>query len=260
MQMGRFTFVKWYMDCVTDAGDAAIVYCGDLQWRGLHATLGSLLESRKAAEPRTRTSLGRYTICQTANEIAMEYSRLKVKGVWQSLSPPVQQTVYQQDGGSIVWNCIQPGSRVRLRIGDRELAGLGYAECLNITLPSWQLPIRCLRWGRFVSGDHSLAWVDWQGPYSTCFAVFNGRENALLSASESEVVTDEAALKIEGGDSLRAGSLSSTILSTAPALKRLFPASLFNIREQKWKSRGTLVHSGQTSYGWVIHEVVEWEP
>jgi hypothetical protein len=248
------------MDCVTDAGEAAIVYCADLRWRGLHAMIGGLLESRNGAEPRTRTALGRHRISQTANEIAVEHRRLKVSGLWQSLSPPVQRTVYEERGGSIVWNCIQPGSRASLRIGERELAGLGYAECLTVTLPSWQLPIRCLRWGRFVSADHAFAWVDWQGPFSTRFAFLNGRESTLLSASESEVVTREAALKIEGGDSLRAGRLSSTILSGAPALKRLFPASLFNIREQKWKSRGTLAQSGRTNEGWVIHEVVEWEP
>ena len=260
MHTGPFTLVKWYMDCVSDAGEAAIVYFGDLRWRGLHATLGSVLESGAEAKARTRTSLGRYRISHDGHELMVEHARLKVSGTWQAISSPVQRTVYEEGAGSIVWNCMQPGSRVRLSIGERELAGLGYAECLNLTLPSWRLPIRFLRWGRFVSGDHALAWVDWQGPYSTRFAVLDGRACGLISASESEVVTGEASLKIETGDSLRAGRLSSTILSGAPALKRLFPASLFNIREEKWKSRGTLACSGQTSQGWVIHEVVEWEP
>jgi hypothetical protein len=185
---------------------------------------------------------------------------LKISGTWQAICSPFQRTVYEERGGSIAWNCIQPASRVRMSIGERELAGLGYAECLTVTLPSWRLPIRRLRWGRFVSGEHALAWVDWQGPYSTQFAVLDGRECCLISASESEVVTAEVSLKIEPGDSLRAGQLNSTVLSSAPGLKRLFPASLFNIREQKWKSRGTLAHSGRTSHGWVIHEVVDWEP
>lgn len=259
MPASPFTLVKWYMDCVTEAGEAAIVYCADLCWRSLHATMGSLLESRNGARPRTRTSLGRYRISQTPNEIAVEHARLNIHGLWQSLSAPVQRTVYESPGESIVWNCIQPGSRVCLRTGERELTGLGYAECLTLTLLSWQLPIRCLRWGRFVSDDHALAWVDWEGRYSARFAVLDGRESALLSASESAVVTSEAALKIEDGDSLRAGPLSATVLSGAPALKRLFPAGLFNIREQKWKSRGKLAQSGRTNEGWVIHEVVEWE-
>jgi hypothetical protein len=247
------------MDCVTDAGDAAILYCADLRWRALCASMGSVLESRADVPARTRTSLGRFRISAEANEIRVEHARLKATGTWRAQCPGVQRTVYEEAGGSIVWNCVQPASRVRMRVGDHELNGLGYAECLTLTLPSWRLPIRSLRWGRFVSEGHALAWVDWQGPYSTRFAALDGRACGLESASESEVIADGASLKIDGGASLRAGRLNSTILSGAPGLKRLFPASLFNIREQKWKSRGALACSGQMSHGWVIHEVVEWE-
>jgi hypothetical protein len=167
--------------------------------------------------------------------------------------------VYEEAGGSIVWNCLQPGSRVRVRSGDRELEGLGYAECLTVTVAPWNLPLRQLRWGRFVSAVHSLAWVDWQGEHSASLAVVDGSECKLLSVSESEVAVDGGILRIAEGVSLRGGRLRSTVLPGARALKRLFPASLFNIREQKWKSRGTLIDRGETSHGWVIHEVVEWE-
>ncbi len=259
MRTDPFTLVKWYLDCVTAAGDAAILYCADLRWRGLHATMGSLLECGAGAEARTRTVLGRHRIACNGDEIRVEHPRLKVSGRWRRVSSPVQRTVYEEPGGSIVWDCLQPSSQVQMRIGERELIGLGYAECLTLTLPSWRLPIRCLRWGRFVSVDRSLAWIDWQGEHSTRFAVFNGRECGLLAASESEVAIEGASLRIDPGDTLRSGRLNSTILAHAPALKRLFPASLFNIREQKWMSRGTLTHSGQESHGWVIHEVVNWE-
>jgi hypothetical protein len=90
-------------------------------------------------------------------------------------------------------------------------------------------------------------------------AAFDGQVCALRKISESEVAIEGAALEIAPGDSLRSGQLNSTILRGAPGLARLFPASLFNIREQKWKSRGTLGHAGQDSHGWVIHEVVDWE-
>ena len=260
MHTGPFTLVKWYMDCVTDAGEAAIVYCADLRWSVLHASIGSVLESGAGVPARTRTSLSGFRIASATEDISVQHKRLGVTGTWSGVCPGVRRSVYEEGGGSIVWNCVQPGSRVRMRVKDREFAGLGYAECLTLTLPSWRLPIRCLRWGRFVSEEHALAWVDWQGSYSTRFAVLDGRECALESASELEVIAEGAVLKIERGEWLRAGQLSSTIVPGAPGLKRLFPASLFNIREQKWKSRGALACGGQTSHGWVIHEVVEWEP
>jgi hypothetical protein len=254
---GPFSLVKWYMDCVTDAGDAAIVYCADLRWGGMHATIGNVLES--GAETSTRTSLGRYRIECLPDEIAVDYPRLKISGSWRPTCSPFQRAVYEEAGGSIEWNCLQPASRVRMRTGEREFEGLGYAECLTVTVAPWRLPLRQLRWGRFVSAHHSLAWVDWQGEYSASFAVADGIECKLISISESEIAIESGALQIGEEISLRGGRLRSTILPGARALRRLFPPSIFNIREQKWKSRGTLVHRGETSYGWVIHEVVDWE-
>ena len=259
MRTASFSLVKWYLDCISDEGDAAVLYCADLHWRGLRATMGSVLESRPGEEPRTRSSLGRYRLSSTPEEIVVEHSRLKFAGRWQSACPPMQRTVYEEPGGSIVWNCIQPASRVTMRLGERELHGLGYAECLTLTLSPLHLPLSRLRWGRFVSPDHSLAWIDWEGKHSTRFAVFDGRQRELVSVSNSVVVIDGARLQIEEGLSLRSGRLRSTILPGAPGLKRFFPNPLFNVREQKWKSPATLVLSGQGSRGWVIREVVDWE-
>ena len=41
--------------------------------------------------------------------------------------------------------------------------GTGYAERLELSIRPWRLPIRELRWGRFVSEGASMAWIDWQG-------------------------------------------------------------------------------------------------
>ena len=259
MHTGPFSLVKWYMDCVTDEGEAAVVYCADLQWRGMRATIGSVLENCDGTDARTRTSLGRFRIVCSGDNLAVEHRKLKVTGSWQAICSAFQRTVYEEAGGSIVWNCLQPGSRVKMRTGDRELEGLGYAECLTITVTPWHLPLQQLRWGRFVSAERSVAWVDWQGKHTASLAVVDGTERKLMSASESEVAIESGILKIAEGVSLRGGRLRSTILPGARALKRLFPASLFNIRERKWKSRGTFVDRGQTSRGWVIHEVVDWE-
>ncbi|MGD0548276.1 MAG: hypothetical protein ABR991_10685, partial [Terracidiphilus sp.] len=156
-------------------------------------------------------------------------------------------------------NCLQPRSIVNLCAGGREYAGLGYAESLTLTLPPWQLPMRQLRWGRFVSQQDSLAWVDWQGEYSTSFAVHNGKICKALSVSDSDMVVPGIALYMEKSLSLRAGRLGSTILPEAPSLSRILPRSLFNIEEHKWRSRGVLNAKERSSQGWVIHEVVHWK-
>ena len=258
MEPGPFSLVKWYMDCVTDRGDAAILYCADFRWRGIRAAYSSVLTVNELSA-ESHSSMTRYRLSSKGDQILVEFPRLGVSGKWEAAAAPYQRVVYESASGNVMWNCLQPRSSVYLCVGEREWTGLGYAECLTLTLPPWQLPMRQLRWGRFVSQQDSLAWVDWQGPYSTSFAVSNSLPCETLSVTDSEVVLRDVSLRMEESLPLRAGRLGSTILPGAPALAKLLPRSLFNIEEQKWRSRGILNAHGRSSNGWVIHEVVHWE-
>jgi hypothetical protein len=245
------------MDCIDDAGDTAILYCAKMRWRGLPLSYCSFV-SRSGEVALSHTSLGRFRIDAEEHRIGVEFPSLKVAGEWNADSAPVQQTVYEDATGYVRWNCMQPRSLARVRIGDREVAGLGYAECLTLTLPPWRLPMRELRWGRFVSAQDSLVWIDWQGPYSTSFAFHNGRKLDIRSISESECAVDGTTLHMQDSVPIRAGRLRETILPGAPALGRIFPQSVFNIEEHKWRSRGVLDTGDHRAEGWVIHEVVGW--
>ena len=246
------------MDCVTDAGDVVIVYCADLCWHGVHVTLCSVLEGNEE-HVGTQTSISSYRVSSDGGHISVDLPKLGVSGIWEADATPVERTVYEQGARRVYWNCLQPRALVRVRIGDRDLCGLGYAECLTMTIPPWQLPMRQLRWGRFVSPQYSLAWLDWQGPYSTCFAICNGTELMPLTVSETEVAVAGATLRIEAGLPMRSGRLGSTILPGAPAIAKLLPLAVFDVEEHKYRSRGELTAQDRISTGWVIHEVVHWE-
>jgi hypothetical protein len=246
------------MDCVTDAGDVVIVYCADLRWHGVHALLCSVLEGNEI-QVGTRTSISSFRVSSDGGRISAELPKLGVSGTWEADATAVERTVYEHGTGRVHWSCLQPRSLAHVRVGDRELNGLGYAECLTMTIPPWQLPMRELRWGRFVSPQDSLAWVDWQGPYSTSFANHNGKELTPHTVSESEVAVDGATLRMEAGLPLRSGRLGSTILPGAPAIAKLLPLSIFKVEEHKWRCLGKLAMRERTSSGWVIHEVVHWK-
>ncbi len=245
------------MDCINDAGDAAILYCASVRWHSIHLNYGSVVY-KSETDALCQTSLGRFQVDVKDRRIGVELPGLKVIGEWNAASAPVEQTVYKGSTGSVHWNCMQPGSLAWIRIGDHEFAGLGYAECLTLTVPPWQLPMRTLRWGRFVSAEDALVWIDWQGPYSTSFAFLNGRKLKLHQVSESKLTADGATLCIRDSAPIRTGQLSRTILPAAPALGKIFPHSLFNIEEHKWRIRGVLDADGHRAEGWVIHEVVHW--
>ena len=191
-----FSLVKWYMDCVTELGDAVILYCADLRWRAIHAAYSSVL-SVIGQTVESHSSMARYQLESKNDQILVELPRLKISGKWEASAAPFQHTVYKDASGSVLWNCLQPRASVHFRFGDRELTGLGYAECLTVTLPPWRLPMRQLRWGRFVSPEDSLAWIDWQGPYSTSFAVHKENRCDTLSVSDSEVAMNGVTLNME---------------------------------------------------------------
>ena len=247
----------------------AIVYATELRWRGVHLHLSSVLAGAEG-NVRTQTSISKCRILQTGDRITAEAPKQGVKGVWDADSRPCERVIYETEAGGIQWRCFQPRSRTEVRIknctskGDRTskanrtIHGLGYAECLTVTVLPWSLPLKELRWGRFVSPRDSLVWVDWKGAYDTSFAMVNGEERELLSATGEEVATPEAKLRIGCGFTLREGRLRSTILPDVPALDKLLPGSLFRVEETKWCSRGEMFSGNHSSSGWVIHEVVHW--
>jgi hypothetical protein len=253
-----FTLTKWYMDCVTAAGETAILYSAVLGWRGLSLNYNSILMAN-AEGVASRASMAPARVGGDAERIEARAPRLGVEGCWSGRGGPFRAVVYEGDEGVVDWNCLQPGARVRLRVGERELDGEGYAECLTVTVPPWRLPMKQLRWGRFVSEEHSLVWIDWQGSYSKSLAVIDGRRCALRAAGEKEVVAEGATLRMSESLPLRAGELGATVLPSAPRLRRMLPRPLAAIRESKWRSRGVLTCGDETSNGWVIHEVVHWD-
>jgi hypothetical protein len=253
-----FSLTKWYLDCVTELGDTAIIYCADLRWHQIRTVFSSILTVQRDSI-NSRTSMPRGRLPTVDGDIlSVELPKFSVSGKWKSAANPVRRTVFEDPSGYIRWNCLQPKSEVDLYIQDRRLRGLGYAECLTLTVPPWRLPMQHLRWGRYLSPEDSLAWVDWQGPYSTCFAFHNGQECQPESVSDVKVVLTDGILNMDTGLALRSGRLGDTLLPGAPALGKLFPHSLFNIEEHKWRSRGSFSAEGHNSSGWVIHEVVHW--
>ncbi len=253
-----FLITKWYLDCVTEDGDAVIIYAAELRWHRMRARYNSLLV-KAGTNVTTRTTMRTRALPSSANgQIRVDIPPFALSGIWEADSDPVTRTVFESTAGAVQWNCLQPRSRVQLRVGGQEFVGLGYAECLTLTLPPWQLPLSELRWGRFVSVHDSVTWVDWQGEFATSFAVHNGAVCVPESVSDSRLVILGVTLDFQDSFLLRGGELRKTILPDAPALAKLLPNSLFGIEEHKWLSRGDCHAPDHSSSGWTVHEVVHW--
>lgn len=258
----HFSLVKWYMDCVSEAGEVVILYSARVRWRGIGLAYSNLIWTDGAAG-KSASSMHGAKISREEQQIVVASQPLGLQGTWAARAAPIERTVYACESGSVIWNCLQPAASVSLKIGEKKLTGAGYAECLTLTLPPWQLPLRHLQWGRFVSGRDTLtteavAWIEWKGPYAMSLVIHNGASHEGASIATTEVRWDGGKLRMEEPLALRAGRLGSTILPAAPALSRIFPHSLFNVEERKWRSRGILEAPDRKSRGWVIHETVDW--
>ena len=260
----HFSLVKWYLDCVSDAGEVAILYSARVHWRGIRLAYSNLV-CADGATGSSASSMHGAKIRREEQQILVASQQFGLQGQWTARAAPVERTMYACESGSVVWSCLQPAASVFLSVGEKKLAGAGYAECLALTLPPWQLPLRHLQWGRFVSDRDALApdaltWIDWKGPYAMSLVVHNGASYVDASIATTEVVWGGGKLRMEEPLALRAGRLGATVLPAAPALSRVFPHSLFNVEEKKWRSRGVLETPGHQSRGWVIHETVDWSP
>jgi len=251
-----FQLSKWYLDCVTDLGDASIAYIGMVDWGPVRVHYSSVIES-KAQFVSARHSLRPQTEPGISHGLLhWRSTALKMDGEWQADSPAIRETVFASDAGLIEWQCFMP--RARARIGNR--FGLGYAEHLRMTIAPWRLPIRTLRWGRFSTGSDWIVWIDWLGDFTRRIVYRNGQVAPASLLEDGQIKFDDGTrLIMDRSLVLRDGPLGSAALSAIPGIRKTFPARLLNVNECKWRSRACLRRPGaSTVEGWAIHERVEW--
>ena len=262
-RQSNFLLSKWYLDCVSGAGDVFIGYAALLQWKAFTLKYSSVLEKQKDRPTEVRTSLVRFAAPQiTGSLLSWSSESLGINGTWKALSAPFERTLFESEAGDIKWRCLQPRAEADIYIGkDRRLHGLGYAEHIAITIAPWQLPIEELRWGRFLSESGSLVWIDWRGPHPLRLVLHNGVEAETAQVTDSEVSFYEGRqiLRLEEKQILREGALINTALSVIPGIGKILPLRSLNTYECKWRSRGFLKDSAAPeSEGWAIHEIVRW--
>ena len=256
--MAGFELSKWYLDCVTDAGEVAIAYTGRVRWGRLSFHYSSVLESAEG-RVKVRHSLRapREPVVNNGS-IHWRANALHVDAEWHADSAPLCETLLDDESGLIAWHCLMP--RARARFGLR--SGFGYAERLTLTVPPWKLPIDTLRWGRFSSASDWIVWIDWRGAHPQRRVYWNGTLAPVDELGDEKIrFADGALLAMDRSLTIRDGALGSTVLAAIPVMGRTFPARLLRVTESKWRSRARLEFPhGPAVEGYAIHERVSWPP
>ena len=258
-----FRLDKWYFDCTTASGAVWVGYAATLHLGPLPLHYGaSILQDGPDSATVQRQSLRFGRTRTSPGLVAWSHPSLRIQGVWTGGFDTGPVVVHDGKAGRIVWHGRTLNAQVAVSVDGRELAGPGYAEELDMTVPPWRLPFRELRWGRFISGDrqHFATWIDMKGDPAGC-RVWTER-----GASKGEVA-DDAVLPGEGTRlvlkperTLRSDNVAKTLLGRFHGLSRLFPRSMRNIGENKMIGTGPLLlGDGREVRGTAIFEVVRWE-
>jgi len=249
--MPVFQLSKWYLDCVTDSGNALIAYIGDLHWGPVSFHFSSVLRSSGMQVMQQHSLREQSRPLVREDEVSWHSPQFGLAGVWHADSSAVRETVFENEIGSVEWHCLMP--RARACIGSD--SGFGYVECLTM-----KMPIQYLRWGRFCSTSDWIGWIDWQGEYSKRIMYFNGETVSAASIEDERILFDDgSSLNMDRSLTLRKGLLGTTALSSIPGLANIFPARLLQVHEYKWRSRAQLLRPGIPPVeGWAIHEIVSW--
>src|ERR1035441_6344190 len=239
-----FQLSKWYLDCITDLGDASIAYTGMVNWGPIRLHYSSVLEST-AHLVGARHSLRRQVEPSIdGGSLRWRSGALKMEGEWQADSPAIRETVFASDAGVIEWQCFMP--RARARMDNR--VGLGYAERVRMTIAPWTLPIRTLRWGRFSTASDWIVWIDWLGDFTRRIVYWNGQAVSPSLLQDGQIgLGGGPRLTLDRSLVLRDGALGATALSVIPGVRNTFPARLLNVNECKWRSRGYLERPGSST-------------
>lgn len=256
-----FSLKKYYMDVVTETGQYFIGYSAKLKFGAFAISYGDTVCSAELEQKGPGPSLdGNATPCISQEGLSWVHPKLGIHGDWQPLSCPVRSELLQTREGCVDWDCFQPHAFASVKWDNgREIQGYGYCECLTMTIAPWNLGLKTLLWGRFVSRQHSVIWIEWRGQHERRQLYLDGGSVRFVDVTDERVVSDLFSIRIEPVATIRNGYLGPGILSKVPAANKLAPARLLRVFEDKKLARGHLTFKdGRTDSGWIIHEKVDW--
>jgi hypothetical protein len=263
-RLEKFHLEKWYLDCITDEGEAMIFYAAKLVWHRFEVQYTSWLHHEPVKGVTNKSRLGQVQFpVQSGGSLAWNDSRLGISGRWETLAKPIGCRLFESEEGYIDWNCCQPAASAHLEINKRIIDGAGYAEQLIVTLPPWKLNLEKLQWGRYALPGQNMVWIQWKTNSEMKCTWLNGE---LINES----LVDDDLIRLPGKgirlytdrgvileSEKRVKNLMAKFIRYLPGIDKSMTLKFFMADETKWLSRSKLEKDGEMiNLGWTIHELV----
>ncbi|MFC2124608.1 hypothetical protein ACFLU5_07330 [Bacteroidota bacterium] len=261
-----FYLNKWFLDCVSDEGEAMIFYAAILKWRGWEVPYTSMLYYDQATGVTHRSRFHKIHLPEK-NDRSLYWNDLRfgIAGKWEALASPIQARIFESDEGYVDWNCFQPASNVHLKIKDRVINGKGYAEQLVLTVEPWKLPMKELRWGRYGSQEDRMVWIELKDEGKQQWLWYNGEKIENANIGEDQITISAKGISLELDRSVvleserKIQQVVKNLIRYLPGFNSSMPLRFLMADEFKWFDHGIMRKEGEVvGKGWAIHEFVDF--
>lgn len=252
-----FNLKKYYFDGIDTQGNALILYYAELKLFGFTIPYSSFILSTDQ-NLQEKSKLIKSTI--GLNNTSFSNPILKIAGNWEPKSLPISEVLWQNNHAKINWNCIIPKANFNVNINNQQFSGFGYSEMIELNFVPWKMPISTLKWGRFLSENHTIIWIEWIGKQPLKKVFWNGElvENVEIGDREIHFKNQKAKLFFENPIAIKDEKLIK-IADAYPFLKIFFKSKFLNSREMKFKSQSILITEENSEKGFSLYETVLWE-
>jgi hypothetical protein len=254
----EFALTKWYMDVVDEHQTVYIGYWLSLAWRKLKLRGHHQLLRTARDGVKHHGAFGALPAPMQGGDARIRWHAGDATALWTAAAAPIEAMLHQSALGEIRWRCLMPKAHGRVELPQRSITGWGYVECIEMTLPVWNLPFQHLYWGRCHTANHCLVWIQWSGASSQTLAWHDGRCLTDLVIADDAIRTSEWRLTIDRRLLLRDGTLLSSLFGPLGHVPRLLPRSVLLAHERKWVGQGRLHVQGGSEPATILYEEVAW--
>jgi hypothetical protein len=258
----NFNLEKLYLDLIDDNGNCFVLYSAKLKAGLIRINYSGLIFSDSDGMTIEKSSLSKLDGTLINDLLIFNNPLLKVTGNWLQTEKPFSSLLYNDEiNNELTWNCHHPKALAEVTFRDKTYKGFGYAETLTLGIKPWKLPIDELRWGRFLSDNYAITWINWKGSHPLNKIFCNGVEYNDPVFEPERIVFGKGVyiLTFLQPAIVRKGKLAS-LFSNMPWLKVIFTSRTLNIVELKYKAKSTFTGiSGIHDTGWALYEVVTWD-
>lgn len=257
-----FRLEKMYFDCIDEDGNCVILYWETLEICYLKFNYSGLVFSDSKNETIEDYTKKRSPQPITSPILQIDSSPLQIKGSWKRTDNPIVDSLFKDtENRELIWDCHHPKALAKIEYNGKTFKGYGYAETLFLPVKPWKLPFERLRWGRFLSDNCTIIWIQWKGKSPLNKIWYNGKEYNDGVFFEDRVTFNKGCfvLLFQNISTLR----NKKIINALPKLhilKIILSSCILNGNETKYKARTAFSHDGKIlEYGWSLYETVTWK-